>query len=57
MLSQAPKITLRLEEVIRVAWLIQKDLSPNLISKLELNFRLADVESVLEYYDEVIENK
>jgi hypothetical protein len=57
MLNQARKMTLKLEKVIRVGSLIQKELSPNLITKLELDFCSADAESVLEYYDEIIEKK
>jgi len=55
--KEARMIVVRLEKVIRVASPIQENLSPRLITKLELDLRLADAESALEYYYEIIEKK
>ena len=54
---EAKKISLRLEKVIRIASQTQDNLSktpPNWIIRVELDLRLADAESALEYYQEII---
>jgi low affinity Fe/Cu permease len=51
------KISLRLEKVIRIASQTQDNLSkspPNWIIRVELDLRLADAESALEYYQEIV---
>jgi hypothetical protein len=53
----AKKISLRLEKVIRIASQTQDNLSkspPNWIIRVELDLRLADAESALEYYQEIV---
>ncbi|PZV28187.1 MAG: hypothetical protein DCF12_00190 [Snowella sp.] len=54
---EAKKISSRLEKVIRIASQTQDNLSktpPNWIIRVELDLRLADAESALEYYQEII---
>ena len=54
---EAKKILLRLEKVIRIASQTQDNLSkspPNWIIRVELDLRLADAESALEYYQEIV---
>jgi hypothetical protein len=54
---EAQKISSRLEQVIRIASQVQDNLSkspPNWIIRIELDLRLADAESALEYYQEIV---
>ena len=54
---EAKKISSRLEKVIRIASQTQDNLSktpPNWIIRVELDLRLADAESALEYYQEIV---
>ena len=54
---EAKTISLRLEKIIRIASQIQEHLSPeipSMIIRVELDLRLADAESALEYYQEMI---
>ncbi|MFN5514002.1 MAG: hypothetical protein ACK5CA_04425 [Cyanobacteriota bacterium] len=51
---QARRIRTRLEKVIRLGYQIQENMAFNVITKVELDLRLADAESALEYYHELI---
>ena len=54
---EAKKILLRLEKVIHIASQTQDYLSPEIptmMTRVELDLRLADAESALEYYQEII---
>lgn len=54
---EARRMAVRLKKVIRIASQIQENLSSNLITKVELDLRLADAESTLEYYHEIVEKQ
>jgi hypothetical protein len=54
---EAKTISLRLEKIVRIASQIEDHLSraiPTVITKIELDLRLADAESALEYYQEIV---
>ncbi|MFM8295455.1 MAG: hypothetical protein ACKN9E_13035 [Microcystaceae cyanobacterium] len=51
--NEARRISVRLEKVIRLGYQIQENLTSNLVKKLELDLRLADAESALEYYKKI----
>ncbi len=51
--NEARRISARLEKVVRLGYQIQENLAPNLVRKLELDLRLADAESALEYYKKI----
>lgn len=54
---EARRMAVRLKKIIRIASQIQENLSSNLITKVELDLRLADAESALEYYHEIVEKQ
>ena len=51
--NEAHRISVRLEKVVRLGYQIQENLTSNLVKKLELDLRLADAESALEYYKKI----
>jgi hypothetical protein len=51
---QAKSTSLKLERIIRTASQLQDHVDPQCLIILELDFRLADAESALEYYQEIV---
>jgi len=55
--NEARRIAIRLEKVVRLGYQIQENLGFHLITEIELDFALADAESALEYYYELIKKE